>query len=260
MLVGMEVGGAVILVTGAGRGIGRATAQALGDARARVVCAGRDVSVVKAVAARVGGHALIADLRAPGAADELVARTLAVYGRLDAVVANAGIGHAGPVAEMTAVRVTELVDVNIRAPLLLGRAAAAVMTQQAAEEPGWQGAVVFVSSIAGAVGVPGESVYSATKAAVEAFAPLLAEELRSSRVAVSTVLPAVVSTGFFDARGVPYDRRFPRPVPPERVARTVLRTLRTGRARRIEPRWLEVPARLSAAAPRSYRALARHFS
>jgi uncharacterized protein len=135
-----------------------------------------------------------------------------------------------------------------------------VMADQAAADPAWSGAIVFLSSIAGAVGVPGESVYSATKAAVEAFAPLLGEELREARVRVSTVLPGVVDTGFFATRGLPYDRRVPRPVPAERIAATVLDVLRTGRGRTIRPRWLVVPARLAAAAPVTYRALARRFS
>jgi NAD(P)-dependent dehydrogenase (short-subunit alcohol dehydrogenase family) len=224
------------------------------------MCAGRDRAAVDAVAARLGTEALHADLRAPDAADRLVEGTVTRCGRLDAVVANAGVGHAGPVAEMTADRVAELVDVNVRSQLLLARAAAAAMTRQAAESPAWSGAVVFVSSIAGAVGVPGESVYSATKAALEAFAPLLAEELRPARVRVATVLPGVVDTGFFGTRGAPYERRFPRPIPPERVAAAVVRTLRgSGPARAIEPRWLALPARMAAVTPGLYRALARRF-
>jgi short-subunit dehydrogenase len=78
-------------------------------------------------------------------------------------------------------------------------------------------------------------------------------------VRVSTVLPGVVDTGFFSTRGAAYDRHYPRPLPPERVAGTVVRALRTGRARSVEPRWLTVPARLSATAPGLYRALARRF-
>nr|WP_218860420.1 SDR family oxidoreductase [Petropleomorpha daqingensis] len=239
------------MVTGASGGIGRATATALARAGAQVVCAGRDAAATQEVAAAVGGAALTADLREVDAPAGLVERTVAQHGRLDAVVVNAGVGHAGPVAEMPAERIAELVDVNVRGSFLLARAAPAAMTGP--------GAIVFVSSIAGAVGVPGESVYSATKAALEAFAPLLGEELRPARISVSTVLPGVVDTGFFGRRGAAYDRRFPRPIPPERVAEVVVRTLRDGRPRRIEPRWLEIPARLSAAAPRTYRALARRF-
>jgi short-subunit dehydrogenase len=256
----MELTGAVVLVTGAGRGIGAATARALADAGARVVCAGRDAAALAGTAAAVRGPALIADLRHPDAADALVEQTLAATGRLDAVVANAGVGSAGPVAGMTADRVAELVDVNVRSQLQLARAAAAVMTRQAADDERWRGGIVFVSSIAGAVGVPGESVYSATKAALEAFAPLLREELRPARVDVSTVLPGVVDTGFFTTRGAPYDRRFPRPMPAERVARAVVTALATGRPRTIVPRWLTVPARLQGTAPALFRTLARHLS
>jgi short-subunit dehydrogenase len=256
----VELRDAIVLVTGASGGIGRATAAALARSGAHVVCAGRDDAATTEVAGAVAGTALTADLREPGAPASLIEHTVAEHGRLDAVVANAGVGHAGPVAEMTDERVAELVDLNVRGSFLLARAAAAAMTRQAAADPSWRGAVVFVSSIAGAVGVPGESVYSATKAAVEAFAPLLGEELRPARVTVSTVLPGVVETGFFARRGAAYDRRVPRPILPDRVADVVVRTLRDGRPRRIEPRWLEIPARLSAASPRTYRALARRFS
>jgi short-subunit dehydrogenase len=103
-------------------------------------------------------------------------------------------------------------------------------------------------------------VYSATKAAVESLAVVLREELRPVGAAVSTVLPGVVDTEFFARRGVPYDRRFPRPVPPERVARAVVAALESGRARTVVPRWLGLPAWLSAAVPGPYRALARRFS
>ncbi|MEU2350948.1 SDR family NAD(P)-dependent oxidoreductase [Modestobacter sp. NPDC049651] len=256
----MQLAGAVVLVTGASRGIGAATARALAAAGAHVVVSGRDAAALAAVAGPLGATALPGDLCDPHLPARLVARTVERHGRLDAVVANAGVGHAGPVAEMTVDRIAELVDVNVRSQLLLARATAEVMADQAAADPAWSGAVVFLSSIAAAVGVPGESVYSATKAAVEAFAPLLGEELRPARVRVSTVLPGVVETGFFATRGLPYDRRVPRPVPADRVAGTVLDVLRTGRARTIRPRWLTVPARLAATAPATYRALARRFS
>jgi short-subunit dehydrogenase len=251
----VRVDGAVVLVTGASRGIGRATAELLADRGAQVVPAGRDGGALADVAERTGGTPLIADLALPGAASRLVEQVRSLHGRLDGVVANAGIGHAGPVAAMTDAQVAALVDLNVRGTLELGRAAAGVFTDQG---PG--GGLVFVTSIAGAVGVPGESVYSATKAAVEAFAVVLREELRPAGAAVSTVLPGVVGTGFFDTRGAAYDRRFPRPVPAERVARAVVGALERGRPRTVVPRWLAFPAWLSAALPGPYRALARRFS
>ena len=257
---GMEIDGAVILVTGASRGIGRATAELLARRGARVVCAGRDRAALELVATAVGGTALVADLRDVDAADRLVQQARAAYGRLDAVISNAGLGHVGPVAEMTAEQVATLVDVNVRATFLLGRAAVAAFADQAAAGEHRQRALCFVGSIAGAVGVPGESVYSATKAAGESFAALLREEVRGTGVAVSTVLPGVVDTEFLARRGAAYDRRFPRPMSAARAARVVVEAVERGTPRRIEPRWLAVPARLAGTAPVLYRALARRLS
>jgi short-subunit dehydrogenase len=251
------IAGSVVLVTGASRGIGRATAELLAGRGARVVVVARDEKALRELAARTGGTALPADLRDPGAAAAVVRRAREEHGRLDGVVANAGIGHAGAVVDMTDEQVAALVDVNVRGTLLLARAAASAFAEQPGDR---RRGIVFVTSIAGAVGVPGESVYSATKAAVESFAVVLREELRPTGVGVSTVLPGVVDTEFFARRGAPYDRRFPRPMPPERVARAVVAALESGRERTVVPRWLALPAWLSAAVPGPYRALARRFS
>lgn len=261
----MELQGAVVLVTGASRGIGRATAELLAAREAQVVCAGRDEVALAAVARRCGGTTLVADLRDATAADHLVQQALDRHGRLDAVVSNAGVGGTGRVERMTAAQIAELVDVNARAPMLLARAAVAAFLAQAPAESGPTGdspvrGLCFVTSIAGAVGVPGESVYSASKAAIESFAALLREELRGRRIEVSTVLPGVVDTDLLAHRAEPYERRFPRPVPAQHTARAVVRALETGTPRTVVPRWLAVPARLSAAAPRAYRALARRLS
>jgi len=259
----VDVAGAVVLVTGASRGIGRATAELLAERGAQVIAVARDEAALRDLSERTGATSLVADLREPGAAADVVRRAREVHGRLDGVVANAGIGHAGAVVDMTDEQVAALVDVNVRSTFLLARAAAQAFTEQAGGEHAGDGrgrGIVFVSSIAGAVGVPGESVYSATKAAVESLTVLLREELRPAGIGVSTVLPGVVDTEFFVRRGAPYDRRFPRPIPADRVARAVVAALETGRARTVVPRWLALPAWLSAALPGPYRALARRFS
>jgi len=242
--------GRVVVVTGASRGIGRATAELLAARGATVVCAGRDEEALRPLADRLGGSWFTGDLTEDGACDRLVETALARHGRLDGLVANAGAGHVGPLAEMTAGQVRRLVELNLTAPMLLARAAVPVLSERAG--------VVFVGSIAGAVGVPEESVYSAGKAGLAAFAELLAEQLRDRRITVGTVVPGVVDTDFLRDRAVPYDRRFPRPVPAERVAAVIASALRHG-GEHFVPRWLGVPARLSGAAPGLYRRLARRF-
>jgi short-subunit dehydrogenase len=251
-------------VTGASGGIGAAIADLAARRGARVVCAGRDAAALQEVAARCGGVPLIADLRRAEAPAELVDQVLSSCERLDAVVANAGVGHAGPVVDMAPERVAELIDVDVRAPMLLARHALTTFRQQTMAGDRRGRGLVFVTSIAGLVGVPGETVYSAAKAAVERFAVLLREDLRTdpllADVHVSTVAPGVVDTAFFSRRGQPYERRFPRPIRPERAAAAVVAALETGRPRTMVPRWLAVPARLSATAPGAYRALARRMS
>lgn len=239
-----------VLVTGASSGIGAATAELLAGAGATVLLSGwgnRDG--LAEVARRTGGQVLAADLAAASGPADLAARALAA-GPVDALVANAGIGWAGSVAEMEPEVIDRLVAVNLAAPIRLARALLPGMYERS------QGRLVFVTSIAGSVGVGGEAVYSATKAGLACFAEALRYEAAPHGVSVSVVVPGVVDTGFFARRGRPYARRRPRPIPPERVAAAIAHALRTGRPETVVPRWLALPSRLHGAVPGLYRFLA----
>lgn len=249
----MDLAGATVVVTGASHGIGRATAIELAEHGATVVALGRDRESLDDVTEQTGGSSLVVDVAEPGHAPLVVTHALAEHGRIDAVVANAGIGHTGPFTSMPTARIHELLDVNLRAPMLLARAAMPTLVEQ------HSGALVFVTSIAGVVPVPHEAAYCSSKTALEAFADSLRVELRGSGVAVSTVRPGVVRTGFHQARELPYDRRWPRPMAAERIAAAVVGVLESGAEHRTEPRWLDVAAWLRTSSPWLYRSLSRRF-
>src|SRR6266571_579422 len=116
-----------------------------------------------------------------------------------------------------------------------------------------RGHVVFVSSIAGAVGVATEAAYAATKAGINYFAESIRYELRPRGVGVSVVLPGVIDTPFFDRRGVPYQRTRPAPIPPERVARAIISAIERNRAEVVVPGWLRLPVWIRGTAPWLFR-------
>jgi short-subunit dehydrogenase len=233
-----------VLITGASSGIGAATARALAGSGARLILAGRDRERLADVAARTGGRALAGDL---ADASELAGRV----GPVDILVNNAGLGWAGPFARMPSADLDRLVDVNLTAPIRLTRLLLPGMIDAG------RGHLVFVASIAGAMGVREEAVYSATKAGLLAFAEGLRHELRG--IGVSVLLPGAVDTPFFDRRGAPYARRRPAPIPPERVARAIVAAIERERPESYVPGWLRIPARLRGAAPGAVRALSRRF-
>lgn len=238
----MGLSGRRALVTGASSGIGAATAEALARAGCELVLVGRDEQRLSAVAGRTRAEAVVADLTTA----EGFARAVAAGDGVDLLVNNAGAGWAGDLDTMDPAQVGALVDLNLAAPLQLTRALL----------PGLRSAprarVVFVSSIA-AVGVRREAVYSATKAGLRAFAA----SLRQEGLGATTVLPGAVRTPFFDGR--PYERRFPRQVSAERVARVLVRAVERGRGEVFVPGWLSLAARIQGAFPELFDLGARRF-
>lgn len=243
----------VVLVTGASSGIGRSAAPRLAAAGWRPLLSGTDPVRLAEVARESRGQALLADLCRPDGPDRLAAQALATAGRVDALVASAGVGWRGPFTRMPTDALERLVTLNLTAPLRLVRLLLPGMLERDS------GRIVLVGSLAGAVGVGDEAVYAATKAALGMFAESLRYELRGTGVHVCTVLPGVVDTPFFDRRGTPYDRGWPRPIPPERVADAILAAL-TGRRRQIfVPGWLGLPHRVHGALPGLFERLAGRF-
>ena len=188
-----NLSGKTALVTGASRGIGRATALALATAGAQVVVHyGRGADEAEAVVAEIrkaGGRAdaVGADLSAPDGAHKLARQVRAVVGdRLDILVANAGISKAATIEETTVEDFDKLFAVNVRAPFFL--------VQQLLPILGSGGSVVLVSSVVAHAAVGTLSAYAATKGAIDTLVKHFASVLGERGIRVNAVAPGVVAT------------------------------------------------------------------
>jgi short-subunit dehydrogenase len=244
----------VALVTGASSGIGAAIAERIAAEDGwRLLVSGRDAERLAQTAARTAATALCADLTSGDGTRQLVDEALAAAGRVDLLVAGAGIGWAGAFHTMPPHTAARVLSVDLASVVQLVRLVLPHMLAAG------QGHIVLIGSVAGRLGVRGEAVYSAAKAAVATFADALRCELDGTGVRVTHVVPGVVDTRFFERRGAPYTRSRPRPMPPRKVADAVWDALQQGRYEVYVPRWLRIPVLVRGIAPGLYHRLAVRF-
>jgi NAD(P)-dependent dehydrogenase (short-subunit alcohol dehydrogenase family) len=217
----MEIRDASALVTGAGRGIGRAIALALAREGARLTVVSRSApelsSLVGEIDAAGGrGVAFAADLQSPSACSGAVAAAVECFGGLQILVNNAGVGAFGNVADTTDEEWDSVLGTNLTAVFRLTRAALPHLAQRG-------GHVLMVSSLAGKNPIAGMATYCASKAALDQFAACLMLEVRQKGVKVTTIAPGSVDTDF---AGGPRSAETSWMLTAEDVAETVVQLLR----------------------------------
>ena len=186
----IDLAGKVALVTGSTRGIGRAIAQGLHDAGARVAVCGRDLAKAQAVAAELGGEAkgFAADVSDVASVQQLVAGVEAAFGQLDILVNNAGLTRDNLMLRMKDEDWDAVLDANLRGAFVATRAATRGMMKRR-----W-GRVINIASIVGITGNKGQANYAASKAGLIGLTKSVAKELASRNILANVVAPGFIET------------------------------------------------------------------
>jgi len=242
--------GKVAVVTGASSGIGARLALDLAERGTTVVGVARrrtelDQVMESCRRAAPASRAIVADLSEPGCAEEVIDRTRREIGGPDLVVNNAAVPMRVHVSRLTVDEVRRAMEINF---MVAVRTTLAVLPTMLAAGSGH---VVNIASIAGRIGSPRESAYTASKFALTGFTEAAAADLVGTGVRLHLVYPGPIQTEIWTKLAEPagYHGRFH---PPEQVSRAVMACVAGGRFERWVPRWMGILPSVRSAAPRAF--------
>ncbi len=187
--------GKVAVVTGAGRGIGKAIALRLAGEGAAVACCGRTLGNVEAVAQQIAGKAYAVDVVNGAQVAETCEKILQEFGRVDVLVNNAGVTRDQLVMRMSEEEWDTVLDTNLKGAFHFTKSLSRAMLKQ---RSGW---IINISSIIGLTGNAGQSNYAASKAGLIGFTKSMARELASRSITVNAVAPGFIVTDMTDGLG-----------------------------------------------------------
>ena len=189
-----DLTGRTALVTGASGGIGRAIAQALSEAGAKVALSGTREAVLQEVAATLQGETAIVpcNLSDPEAVDALVGQAEAAIGPLDLLVANAGITRDKLLIQMKDEDWSDVINVNLGSYFRLTKSAVRGMMKRR------HGRIIGITSVVGVTGNPGQTNYCASKAGMIGFTKSIAQEVASRGITANTIAPGFIESPMTD--------------------------------------------------------------
>lgn len=183
-----------VIVTGGSEGVGAAVARRFARAGANLALVARGRQKLERLAGELRPATRVItcamDIADEEACPDLLDRVEREFGAIHVLVNNAGYHKRGPVANVEAQELGRMIDVNLRAPIVLSRLALPYLRKAG------EGAIINVASLAGRTPVPGAATYSASKFGLRAFTFALGEELTGSRIKVAAVSPGPINTGF----------------------------------------------------------------
>jgi NAD(P)-dependent dehydrogenase (short-subunit alcohol dehydrogenase family) len=215
-----DLEGRIALVTGASRGIGRATALALAGAGARVGLLARGKAELEALAEEIGGWALPCDVAIPEEVERTVVRLREIAGGdPEIVVSAAGVFSLHPAEGLPALEVRQHLAVNLEGSISVVRSTLPELRRSG------RGTLILIGSVAGRRAFPGNAAYSASKYGLRGFHEVLLEELRGSGVRATLLEPSATDTPLWDPLDPDRDPQLPNRsdmLRPEEVAEAVL--------------------------------------
>jgi short-subunit dehydrogenase len=183
-----------VVITGGSDGCGAAAARLFAEAGANLMLVARGKRKLEAIAEELRNRTRVEvfpmDVADTGACVDVFRKAAYEFGRIDILVNNAGFHQRGPFEAVAAEDHATMVDVNLRAPIIMTRVALPYIREAGG------GAIINVGSLAGWQPLPGQVTYSATKAGLRTFTFALAEELRGTDIKVAVVSPGPLNTGF----------------------------------------------------------------
>jgi short-subunit dehydrogenase len=188
-------------VTGSSQGLGLILVKKLLASGYRVAATSRDAHTLSQAVGLIDRDRflpLVVDLNNLDCIDESIQKTLATFGRIDVVVNNAGYGMTGTLEETGEQDIRNIFNVNVMATINVVKSVLPIMRSQKS------GYIINIGSVAGFVGAPGWSVYSATKAAVAAFSEVIALDVKEFGIRVTVVEPSGFRTGFLSKNSLAY--------------------------------------------------------